>query len=266
MRDAAPYCEIGAGVAAVGSEMWMYGPGASELKVTGGSLTLPSLRIAVDGGPKTVSVTAGSINLSSDSTIGQSAQGYLNINGGSFTNTGWTFFGHAGGSGNATLDSGSASFGALRMYNGEMTVNGGTMAITAGDWTVGEGGKSFNMTINGGVVDQTAGWMYVAFGGAGGVHLNGGMLSVNSLQLDGSAGEYFDIAGGTLKIKDARPADIAYQINWYAGNGWITAYGQNAVGKLNITSDQNGYTIVTAVPEPITMVLLGIGGLFLRRK
>ena len=43
--------------------------------------------------------------------------------------------------------------------------------------------------------------------------------------------------------------------------------GQNAVGMLNITEQAGtGYAVVSVVPEPMTMLLLGLGGLFIRRK
>ncbi|MCE5184657.1 MAG: PEP-CTERM sorting domain-containing protein [Planctomycetaceae bacterium] len=270
MRDAGAggYAEVGPGVNAVGNMMWMYGGGQADLNVNGGTLSLGQLRIAVDGGDKTVNVSdGGTINLASDSTIGQGGTGTLNVTGGSVNQTGgWTYIGF-GGTGYVTVQGSSVvTFGAIRGWNGGITVNGGTLRSN-GDTTLGEGSSSFDLTINGGLVDQTAGALFVGFATPGGVHLNGGILSINNLLLDGSAGEYFDINGGTLIYKDARPEDIAFQINWYAGQGYITVNGgQSAVGMLNFAVDENNYTHVTAIPEPITMLLLGIGGLFIRRK
>ena len=269
MRDAGAggYAEVGPGVNAVGNMMWMYGDGQADLNVNGGNLTLSQLRIAVDDGVKTVNVSdGGTVNLSSDSTIGQGGTGNLNVTGGSYTNTGWTYVGF-GGTGNIAIGGGgAANFGPLRLWNGSM-VSSGTVTVGS-DMTVGESG-AFDLTMTGGSLDQTAGWLYVGFGAAGGVHLNGGLLSINSLQLDGSAGEYFDMSGdGTLKIKDARPEDIAWQINWYASQGYLTVNGhESAVGMLDIATESGtDYTIVTVIPEPVTMLLLGLGGLFIRRK
>ncbi|MFA5292738.1 MAG: PEP-CTERM sorting domain-containing protein [Phycisphaerae bacterium] len=273
MRDAgtAGYAEVGSGVNAVGNMMWMYGGGVATLNVNGGSLALGQLRIGVDAGEKTVNVSdGGTVTLGSDSTVGQGGNGTLTVSGsGSSVNQtgGWMFLG-MGGSGNIALSNGAAmSVPCIRGWTGAITVESGSTLTLNGDTTIGESGN-VDMIINGGTVNQTAGWMYVGFGGTGSIEVgDGGLLSVISLSMDNGATDSVDISGtGAIEIKDARPEDIAYQMNWYAGNGWLTANGESAVGKLFFAVDENGFTTVT-IPEPATLALLAIGSsLLIRRK
>lgn len=275
MRDAGDgYAEVGPGVHAAGNTMWMYGGGDATLKVNGGNLALGQLRIAVDAGNKYVQVTNGGVvSLSSDSTVGQGGVGSLSVSGmGSSVNQtgGWTYMGY-GGSGNIHVsDHATASFGTIRGWNGTITVDSGAKLYTNSDTTIGEAGGSVNMIINGGTVKENAGWMYVGFGGNGHIAIgNGGLLSVIALAMDNAATDNVDLSGtGAIEIRDARPIDIAFQMNYYAGQGLLTVNGgQSAVGMLSFAVDPGTqYTTVTIIPEPITLTILALGGLLIRRK
>lgn len=274
MRDAgeAGYAEVGSGVSAVGNMMWMYGGGTAVLNVNGGSLALGQLRIGVDGGDKTVNVSnGGTVTMGSDSTVGQGGNGNLNVSGigSSVTQTGgWMYLG-LGGSGKIALSNGaSMTVPCIRGWTGEISVNSGSTLTLNGDTTVGESGN-VDMIINGGTVNQVYGWMYVGFGGTGSISIgDGGLLSVNALALDNASTDNVDISGtGAILIKDARPEDIAFQMNWYAGQGFLTVNGgQSAVGQLAFAVDEFGFTTVTVIPEPATLTLLAIGCSLLIRK
>ncbi|MEN6386705.1 MAG: hypothetical protein ABFD79_16115 [Phycisphaerales bacterium] len=275
MRDAGDgYAEVGSGVHAVGNTMWMYGGGNATLKVNGGNLALGQLRIAVDAGNKSVEVSnAGVVTLSSDSAVGQGGVGNLSVSGmGSSVNqtAGWTYIGY-GGTGNITVsDHATASFGTIRGWNGSITVESGATLYTNSDTTIGENGGTVNMIINGGTVKDNAGWMYVGFGGNGNISIgDGGLLSVIALGMDDALTDNVDLSGtGAIEIRDARPDDIAFQMNWYAGQGMLTVNGgQSAVGMLSFAVDSaTQYTTVTIIPEPMTLTILAIGGLLISRK
>ena len=102
-------------------------------------------------------------------------------------------------------------------------------------------------------------------GGVGYVNvLDGGVLDLFQLHGDGISsiknGSILDISGtGQVLL----PGDYTGVLNAYIANDTIS--GNGVLG--NVTWDVvDGTTIVTAVPEPATMSLLGLGALALLRK
>lgn len=121
--------------------------------------------------------------------------------------------------------------------------NGGLLKVGFGGWAIdmGEGtaGGAINLNGNGSmIVDGDGGWHIEFYGGRG----------------------HLDLESGSLKVLGNWVGALQTRIN----NGWITGF--DGAGTVNTPVFDGVYTVVTAIPEPATMVLLSLGGLLLRKR
>ncbi|GAI98920.1 unnamed protein product, partial [marine sediment metagenome] len=96
----------------------------------------------------------------------------------------------------------------------------------------------------------------------GHAQLNGGTIWTPNMAFGGDGGTgSMDLAGGMVLC----PVDVTENEVWlgWIADGLITGYGN--VGAVNMY--WNGTeTEITGIPEPATILLLGIGGFLIRRK
>lgn len=145
---------------------------------------------------------------------------------------------------------------------------GGTMSFGQHSWIGFNPGANGVVDIEGGVVNVAGmfglGWN----GGDGFVNVyDGGLLALANIHGDGATSikqnSMLDIIGtGQVTL----PGDFEGVIATYASNGLIS--GNGIVGNImtDLTTNE-GFTTITAIPEPSTLVLGVLGGLaFLRRR
>jgi len=102
-------------------------------------------------------------------------------------------------------------------------------------------------------------------GGVGTVNVkDGGVLDLFQMHGDGSSsvkvGSVLNIdTGGQVLL----PGDYTAVIEAYIANGRMASNGVIGPVAIDVSS---GDTVLTAIPEPATMLLLGLGGVLLRRK
>jgi hypothetical protein len=223
----------------------------------------PSLNGSISAGPVTINVTTtdavtSRLNMNFGTFTLNVQSGAVLTNSGTLTATGWQFY--ACTNGVVNID------GTLKNERSDST------AITVKIGGAGSGGWHTININSGGVmtVKQTAlhnGVFGIGNTAVGGGHVRvniaaGGLLDVDSYTFGTLVDKKLTIyGGGLMKVR----GDAVSQINADITAGYIVGQWGNSAG-LGVWTQTEGGQTYTYVPEPTTLALLALGGLFLRRK
>lgn len=172
-----------------------------------------------------------------------------------------------GGTYTSTSDTGGGVTDA-RTILGYGAANNGTLQVNSG--VVNLGSHLFvglsgvgNLNINGGIVNVNYGMFVPGWnGGFGNIHLDGGVLHT-AMWWGGAGQSYLDNHNYTFDFTEGMWIINGFCVNeiqLLIDRGWITRYGGEH-GGIVITFDCcRELTIVNAIPEPVSISLLGLGG------
>jgi T5SS/PEP-CTERM-associated repeat protein len=148
---------------------------------------------------------------------------------------------------------------------GTLMVSGGSVSVMNSQNTaIGKWGGRGQLHITDGSMSTLKIWVAGGAGSNGHIQLDGGELSVSDFMFynDDDQTATMDIAGGRFVV---RQTSSIYMDNLMANinAGYIT--GSGVAGNLRVYNDPDTGWLTAEVPEPSTIVLLTLGGLFFRK-
>lgn len=239
------------------------GPGADPLVDT------KAMSVGYQGGGHgTLNMSDGVINVSGTLNVGQNtADGILDMLGGTInvgTELSPTNFriGHRDATGTVNVYAGAIN------VTGDLRVGSTYFEIIEEPYEEIPHPGTGRLTMTGGVINiPDANALQIGLDGSTGrVDLWGGTIMAGTLEIGGpGSGGILDIREGTLML---RGDEELATIRSYIEAGLITAYGGWSGAELlyNYNTTKTCYTTLTAIPEPATIALLGLGGFALLRR
>lgn len=233
--------------------------GGAFTLAAGGDLTASAQALVGNGSTGSILVDGGALSIGTEFAlgVGGGAAGAVTVNSGSLTSLSLLGVGWGGGSGTFTVNGGVVNVNELSIGafggNGDIILNAGTISAS-GNFNGAIAGTG-NLLINGGVMSATS----LNFGGAGTqlLDLNGGQLIANSGGFAAHANSTFNIGDGELIFRNVAKVDVDFLID---NNG---TWNFDGTGGIRSVTQVGNDVVVTTIPEPSTMALMGLVGIAL---
>jgi len=238
--------------------------------------TTRAMRIGNAGATGSATISGGILNVSGHLTIGTNvgadgvtgAEGILDMLGGTI-NVGTALanrdirVGYRDATGTANISGGTTNINIF----GDLIVGGTFIEVIADPFQEIPHPGAGRLTMTGGVISVAdANALKIGLDGSTGlVDLLGGTIMAGDLMIGApGSGGIMDIREGTLILNGDKRENVVRFIQ----AGLITAYGGTGGAECRYDYDVSnpGKTTVTAIPEPATIALLGIGVFALRRR